>query len=169
MAEVSRHTRGARRCPQMRAHQCAARYLIRGSLTMVVGKFARMTVATAMTSTGIAVFTVTSLSIPTGRRYSARTSGGHCYHVNGVARSREVVIAASGKLRIALGIGLDWMLRQHREFLALIRVVRPEVRFHDYRRGIGGQRPRQFHRGRGAYGTRSDLAAAHRAHRTAFP
>jgi hypothetical protein len=59
--------------------------------------------------------------------------------VNGVACRGPVIVAARGELRIALAVDLDRVLRQRRQFLALIRVVWPEVRFHDHRWGIGGQ------------------------------
>jgi hypothetical protein len=48
-------------------------------------------------------------------RAHVRRDAGH--YVNGVACPGTVVIAARGKLRIALAIDLDRVLRQRRQFL----------------------------------------------------
>jgi hypothetical protein len=79
------------------------------------------------------------------RAHARRDTGDH---MNGMARRGAVTIAAGGKLWIALAVNLDQMLGQRRQFRALISVVRPEVRFHNNRRGIGVRHPQQFHRGR---------------------
>jgi hypothetical protein len=69
-------------------------------------------------------------------------------HMNGMACSSAVVVAARGKLWAALAVDLHRLLRQGGKLPPLIRIMRPEVSFYDHRRGVSGQRPQQFHRGR---------------------
>jgi hypothetical protein len=67
--------------------------------------------------------------------------------MNGMTAAGPVVVAARGQPGVAPAVDLDRVLRERGEPPALIRAMRPEVRFHDHRRAVSGQHPQQFHRG----------------------